>query len=302
MAEEMPPSMELAALEGWASNPGVQIRDRLQAAMQVIDGLRAEVNRLHSWAGVMSLLDEHYPDTIFPTLPDREGRDDGPRIVSLLRTFNIFRHEIDAHEGELGDMRAQLTAAETDLAAANAALDSVSDLLDEARVQRARAAYARMEDDRDSVRDMLRDATGVLDMFREQRDLAIAHDRQPYPTADAYEVACAALEKHRARADKAEAELARYTAAPLPAGDPAVTNATAVVAEPHDYPAGFADGRRAERAKVAEEIADRIERELVCCNVFELGADHSAHQICYWGGAAAALAREHATAPTEVQS
>lgn len=40
----------------------------------------------------------------------------------------------------------------------------------------------------------------------EERDLAIAHDRQPYPTADAYERACAALRKHRERADTAERE------------------------------------------------------------------------------------------------
>lgn len=36
--------------------------------------------------------------------------------------------------------------------------------------------------------------------------LAFAHDRQPYPTADAYDRACAALVKHRERADRAEAE------------------------------------------------------------------------------------------------
>jgi uncharacterized coiled-coil DUF342 family protein len=41
--------------------------------------------------------------------------------------------------------------------------------------------------------------------MRVERDLAVAHDRQPYPTADAYEAACAALHKHRARADAAEA-------------------------------------------------------------------------------------------------
>jgi chromosome segregation ATPase len=44
------------------------------------------------------------------------------------------------------------------------------------------------------------------DQAREERDLAIAHDRQPYPTAWAYEQACKALEKHRTRANKAEAE------------------------------------------------------------------------------------------------
>jgi hypothetical protein len=45
--------------------------------------------------------------------------------------------------------------------------------------------------------------------LRRERDLAIAHDRQPYPTAWAYEQACKALRTHRERADAAEAVLAR---------------------------------------------------------------------------------------------
>src|SRR4029450_11119269 len=45
-------------------------------------------------------------------------------------------------------------------------------------------------------------AEAERDRLREERDLAIAHDRQPYPTAEAYEGACRALEKHRERADK----------------------------------------------------------------------------------------------------
>lgn len=47
-----------------------------------------------------------------------------------------------------------------------------------------------------------------IQWLEEERNFAIAHDRQPYPTADAYEKACAALEKHRDRAEKAEAHLA----------------------------------------------------------------------------------------------
>jgi hypothetical protein len=36
-----------------------------------------------------------------------------------------------------------------------------------------------------------------------ERDLAITHDRQPYPTAEAYDKACAALWKHKADLDAA---------------------------------------------------------------------------------------------------
>ncbi|ASU83550.1 hypothetical protein CDO52_12810 [Nocardiopsis gilva YIM 90087] len=48
-----------------------------------------------------------------------------------------------------------------------------------------------------------------VERLTHERDLAIAHDRQPYPTAHAYQAVCDALEKHRARADAAEAEVER---------------------------------------------------------------------------------------------
>jgi hypothetical protein len=38
-----------------------------------------------SWAGLMELLDEHWPADLFPTLEDDPKRDAGARIVSLLR-------------------------------------------------------------------------------------------------------------------------------------------------------------------------------------------------------------------------
>ena len=38
--------MELAALEGWARNRAVAVEERLQAALQVIDGLNARIAEL----------------------------------------------------------------------------------------------------------------------------------------------------------------------------------------------------------------------------------------------------------------
>lgn len=69
--------------------------------------LLAEVERLHSWDGLMSLLNEHYPEDIFPTMQDREDRDPGPRIVSLIRTLGQLRTQLDAFATESvthGDM------------------------------------------------------------------------------------------------------------------------------------------------------------------------------------------------------
>jgi len=58
------------------------------AARSLVPELIAEVERLHSWDGLMSLLDEHYPEDIFPTMADRDDRDPGPRIISLLRMLD----------------------------------------------------------------------------------------------------------------------------------------------------------------------------------------------------------------------
>jgi hypothetical protein len=63
-----------------------------------------------------------------------------------------------------------------------------------------------------------------LEAAERERDLAVAHDRQPYPTAAAYEVVCAALEDKRKRLEAAEKvsgvdEYARRIAALAEDGD-----------------------------------------------------------------------------------
>lgn len=65
------------------------------------DELAAEVTRLHTWDGLMSLLDQYWPEDIFPTLPDDPGRDPGPRIVSLLRGVDTQRAEVERLRGAL---------------------------------------------------------------------------------------------------------------------------------------------------------------------------------------------------------
>ena len=57
------------------------------------DARDAEIERLHTWDGLMSLLDEHWPETILPTLPDEAARDAGSRIVSLIRWVEMLHTE-----------------------------------------------------------------------------------------------------------------------------------------------------------------------------------------------------------------
>lgn len=66
----------------------------IAAARMLMPELVAEVERLHTWDGLMSLVDEHYPTDIFPHfagVPDNPDRDPGPRILSLLREVERLR-------------------------------------------------------------------------------------------------------------------------------------------------------------------------------------------------------------------
>lgn len=74
------------------------------------------------------------------------------------------------------------------------------------------------------VGDALRDACDIAMELIRERDLAIAHDRQPYPTQWAYDQAVAALEAQRQRAERAEALV------PPDVGDPVVVSRADLVA------------------------------------------------------------------------
>ena len=41
-----------------------------------------------SWDLLMAIIERHYPEDIFPTMEDREDRDLGPRVISLIRRLN----------------------------------------------------------------------------------------------------------------------------------------------------------------------------------------------------------------------
>jgi hypothetical protein len=54
------------------------------AICEAADTLAAEVRRLHTWNGLMSLLDEHYPADVMTG----ESGDPGPRILALVRALD----------------------------------------------------------------------------------------------------------------------------------------------------------------------------------------------------------------------
>jgi hypothetical protein len=82
--------------------------DRLRNRIAALEKEGAE---LHTWGGLLELLDEHWPEDIFPTEPDSETRDPGPRIVSLLCWVERLRAELaEAGEAEIA-LNARKTAA-----------------------------------------------------------------------------------------------------------------------------------------------------------------------------------------------
>jgi hypothetical protein len=67
------------------------------------DRLAAELAELHTWRGLMSLLDEHWPADVFDGSPD--SRDPGPRIVALMRQVDLLRRELEKVRGALAAVR-----------------------------------------------------------------------------------------------------------------------------------------------------------------------------------------------------
>lgn len=55
-----------------------------------------------SWAGLMEILEDIYPEDIFPTRPDDPKRDAGPRIVSLVRELDATRDRAEGCHGKAG--------------------------------------------------------------------------------------------------------------------------------------------------------------------------------------------------------
>jgi hypothetical protein len=67
------------------------------------DRLAAELAELHTWRGLMTLLDEHWPADVFDG-SSNDG-DPGPRIVALMRQVDLLRRQVDLLCRELEKVR-----------------------------------------------------------------------------------------------------------------------------------------------------------------------------------------------------
>lgn len=97
-ANTMRQTIDYAQMKGIGqAYPDRTVAEMLDRLVSALKEAQAENERMHSWDGLMALLDEHWPADIFPTMDDREDRDPGPRIVSLIRWVEQLR----AHSAHL---------------------------------------------------------------------------------------------------------------------------------------------------------------------------------------------------------
>ena len=93
-----------------------RIRDLADDDIATVRDMRlvlAELERLHSWDGLIGLLDEHWPEDLYPTLDDDTARDPGARIVSLLRWVDRLRTQLrNSEQCAVRELQAQIRADE----------------------------------------------------------------------------------------------------------------------------------------------------------------------------------------------
>jgi hypothetical protein len=131
------------------------------------------------------------------------AREDVPALVAEVRRLRALNADLDRALGETIDDRDQAQEIADKLAYAVAPNEVIGE-------------HSSMNCPWTNALDLITPAADV-DKLRRERDLAIAHDRQPYPTAWAYEQACKAREKHRERAEALAATLREvlHTFAPM---------------------------------------------------------------------------------------
>lgn len=119
--DHLPAIRELIDLHRHIPNVGPQL------TFEAETWLTDELTRLHTWDGLMSLLDDHWPESIFPTVEDREDRDAGPRIVSLIRWVDQLRTERDEARREQATAYNQAIDADEKLAEARSKIDTAEE-------------------------------------------------------------------------------------------------------------------------------------------------------------------------------
>ncbi|WP_026923306.1 hypothetical protein [Glycomyces arizonensis] len=129
---------------------GNAYNDHTKQLSAALDEARGEVAFHHTWDGLMALVEQHYPEGIFPTVASPDTRDPGPRIVSLVRWVDQLHarnadlhRRLGEHMDDLGDARTERDATRLANSALVEAADRSSDERDAlaARLDAVRAIH-----------------------------------------------------------------------------------------------------------------------------------------------------------------
>jgi len=86
---------------GEAAAVRTKLTEQVEALCVEQDRLRESLAEARTWRGVQAFIDEQYPVSVFPVEPDSEQRDDGARILSLLRHLDEALRVVDMHHWSL---------------------------------------------------------------------------------------------------------------------------------------------------------------------------------------------------------
>jgi len=82
-----------------------RLRAENTAQAEALAEARGEVAFHHTWDGLMALMEQHYPEEVFPIVAGPDRRDPGPRIVSLVRWVDQVRAELASMTKFAEDLR-----------------------------------------------------------------------------------------------------------------------------------------------------------------------------------------------------
>jgi hypothetical protein len=92
-----------SAVEALLARSGADATDH---ELRQVVALLADRDRLHTWHGLMSVLDQHYP----PNVPLGPDSDPGPRILALTRALDAARADRWRQRAETARLRDALDA------------------------------------------------------------------------------------------------------------------------------------------------------------------------------------------------
>ena len=114
-----------AAVPLWAQVIDNHTKARIRELEAERDALAVDAERTRSWEGFMSLLDEHYPASIFTGC----SGDPGPRIVALVRENEAQRVELECAQQEVRLLRSSHEFNQNERACLQANINLVANLV-----------------------------------------------------------------------------------------------------------------------------------------------------------------------------